>query len=782
MSLVARLQMLLVIVSSCAANLLVAQPPGDIGVWRITAEGRERFVYPGDRSARTPWTPTGTPSMTPDSVVVDPASRATIVYLHLSGYPSNRWLSLRRAANGAISVNGVSPAPPVDPADPMADERRTNAVEAFQPAASRDFLGNGLLDALELHPFLLDRAPRSATELHLTLAMGERRRTLQGRVFSRSVGDTSIAGGAFAIVRDSIALEVALDEPRWERTLFANIATTHRLRGYTIARRYVDPTLGWSTRIVDTTTLDGTETRRFPDGRVFSTPLRYERTRVIAVVDSLEARRRREKLVSEYDLGVVMRPPLTPPTGPDLGSAAVRDSILSVHDTSTRVAQRDSIESLLGRSMLQGVNDRLIRNNLAHGDTAAALRLVHIEYPGRLDESRYRLIRPLLDDPAVAMRYGISTNEWYEAFEYGFKYFPVAVARDTSRMWCLPEACTLVAEEWMRAREPRLRNVGLMARFSMDPARWADTVIRVARGGVRQLDAMRRLAEGIRVQRVGEPELPIPAPDADWHEWKDWLRGGSDATLARRDSIDRARNVPRVPGDRSTFIPLPISFTNTDHELAIASVRRGVSYRDALAQRFREATTDSTRIVFGGLAMALGEPVRAWPAVMASLQSESRLDHDLGRYEVTRLRYTRAPDSIAAAIRMVLVDALLDSTPLWPALHPLPHPRSGFARVQRPDSTHVVADLLPPRALARLQSAGIAVHPSTWRLPNEASGRVITLGRVQIHGDFAMVSWGDGDLIRLPDGRGGGGGSGGRYYLARIEGKWYVVVDEWLYD
>lgn len=746
-----------------------AQTPATLRGVRLHTDDRDAWVYPGERAAQLRHN-----EFDPfrfDSVTADGSNERSYFWKG-SGTTETR-VHVRRSADGTVDIVEARSDSVVDASGRMRAALMQNAVS--WPVEN---LAESEAIRLMTHPLVFLGAPRSARPVPLRIDVRFARASyrLTGTVASRIVGDTLVDGQRLSIVHDSglVVLETEVDF--WERTLYGYRHDARFVRGYIAGTRLYDAARDLSSSSVERMKLSGIERRRYPDGRVFTTPVRYERYTTTALLDSTtSAARQRARYAASSPVGMIRRQPLGVAI-PDYRRPAIIDSLVALHRA--RPALRDSLERIYELVERQGVRERLARTYLAERDTARALRIASIQYPLRLTEFAYRLMRPALDDPAVALRFGIATNEWYEAFEYAFKYYPIALARDTADAWCTSGVCALVAAEWERAREPRLRYIGLMARASTDPVHWADSLVAVANRGVPQLQALGRLMAGVTAYRPGDPEIPLPAPDASWREWLVWLRGGTDATLARRDSIDRAR-IPGLPAVPARTPTLTISRAGDNNMLRIADLRAGHRYTDAFAQRRSTVESDSARFVYSVLATGVGMPPRDSATLRRLLLGSSTLDMEIARSEITRLRYTQAPDSTELAIHTTIVDALLDSTPLWPLVHPLSYRRSVVSRIRAPDSTHIVTDALAPSLVARLRAAGVSVHPSTWQLPNESSGRVIRVGPVRRHGDFASVTWDDASLVRLADGRGGGDSQGGRYFLVLVDGAWRLVVDSW---
>ena len=450
----------------------------------------------------------------------------------------------------------------------------------------------------------------------------------------------------------------------------------------------------------------------------------------------------------------------------------VQDSLVRRHATARTQTVRDTID---GFAYYPGILERLVRNYVALGDTSRAILLYEREVTNVVTAGMYQLLRPVLNDPGKALRLGVSTTELFENFEYVTRYGPRGNGSDLLK-WCEPAACELIARDWTAAREPRLRQVGLLALFSRDPAVWSDTVIRIAAAGAHQLDDISRLARGVRFTRADEPELTLPSSSAAWDSWLDWMNGGNAMALARRDSAEIAAVGRRLLGSTASLLR-----NGSPNDLArfitIAEARHHVSYRDSIAVHFANATSDTARFVFGTLLHALNAPVRTTDALLMALQAPSALDRQLASAEIPRLTYAPADSVTSRAIEQTLLGALIDGTALWSRLDTPRAPGFGPRAITSRDSTFLFADSLTNASAAQLRAADITRYQSPWRFPAQASGREIRISAVNRAGPFARINVQYSDLVRLSDGRGGGFASGSTYYLVLIDGVWRLVSE-----
>lgn len=740
---------------------------------RYVVDGRERWRYPGQRATSAPW------SRTDGEVArLDSTQRGTRVE---ALFGSRRIADgvvhtvVWRAPNGGLDSVTVT----IDSSNALARSRMGIVTDATSKDDMQFSASNVFIGLLPMH-FGGPTTSARPTRISLSVRSPLNAVTVVGTVVSRVVGDSLVDGQMLQIIVDSGRVELTTRSTRRIRTLFGEEQRDQRLRGMLRVRRVYDARLGMTVRASDTLSVSGTETRREPSGREYSTAVSFERQRTIALLDSAAAREASEARLRRYGVGVGMlwRPPVGAPSTPDLRSTRVVDSLLQAHALANAQHTRDSIER---RELLHvaGVQERLARVYAAEGDTARALALLELGIESQITAWVYHLVRPALADPRVALKWGLETNKLFEAFEYAFSNYPLVLARDARSSWCSPEACDLIAAEWPRAREPRLRLIGLMARFSRDPMLWGDTVDRLAATGVRQLSAMSARGRGVLFVRPDESPLEMPSASADWRVWMVWLRGGTDSTLARRDAIERASGrgasgytyrptlgIRDIEGDQTT--------------VKFAARRHGVSYIEALQTQFAAASSDTARYVLGSVLAALGAPARSPAALLSALTSRSVLDRTLASREVQRLPFERADSTTAQTIEATLFGYLLDGQDFWgPVENPVARTASGLPRFRAADSVHVVADSLTPASIARLKLAGIAVHPTGWDLQPASSGRVVRIGPVHQAGEFVQLTISNTSLVRLPDGRGGGNASGTTLLLVRIEGVWKLLDTPW---
>src|SRR5262249_48061841 len=96
---------------------------------------------------------------------------------------------------------------------------------------------------------------------------------------------------------------------------------------------------------------------------------------------------------------------------------------------------------------------------------------------GQIDSAGVRTMLQFMADPSIPWAFNQSRDVLYENLAQALTTDPPVGDVWNARVPCTPAACRLLAEQWRTAREPRLRDVGLVALFTSDPRRWGDTVL-----------------------------------------------------------------------------------------------------------------------------------------------------------------------------------------------------------------------------------------------------------------------------------------------------------------
>src|SRR5207302_5531601 len=83
------------------------------------------------------------------------------------------------------------------------------------------------------------------------------------------------------------------------------------------------------------------------------------------------------------------------------------------------------------------------------------------------DTADVRAMLPFMEDPAIAWGFNLSRDWLYENLAQGLTSWPrAAAARNRQVVACTEAACRMLGDLRYSAREPRLRDVALVALFS----------------------------------------------------------------------------------------------------------------------------------------------------------------------------------------------------------------------------------------------------------------------------------------------------------------------------
>jgi len=331
-----------------------------------------------------------------------------------------------RAGSELIFLDAPEPAALATPA----------SRERPAPAASR-LVESGMLrlpetelwDLAPAEPPALRAGARWEDTIHARADRGGASQRYAAARVSRVVGDTLTDAGRLWIIEDSSSIDWSERLPERELSLDTLVVIERRAVGTMRGRHLYDPTTGLYRFRADTTILSGSAMLIYPDGREYRVPARFERRRMWIARDSA-------------------------------GTAA-------------RARELEAAVEPRGRSIRLSLPDVV-----APGDTAAAIRHITRELPDHpLSLPLWRTAHPFLADPGLSFAFGLPRDSLYLGIEAALLSRPPTTA-DTMRWACVPSACRALARQWEEAREPRLRDLGLIAHYLMDPERWG----RVLRG------------------------------------------------------------------------------------------------------------------------------------------------------------------------------------------------------------------------------------------------------------------------------------------------------------
>lgn len=642
-----------------------------------------------------------------------------------------------------------------------------------------------------VHPARLAPGARWTDSLHFDAESLGNRQTLAGSRASRVVRDTTVAGKQLWIVADTAIAhydERALQE---ERTLDTLVTVTRTGTATIHGRMLYDPALGLALVRDDTLTLAGTAVLRYPDGRTFSTPAHDERIRHAVLHDSASYRARRAAIRAEQErhfsggMVAVASDPIDQRMRK--GDTAARDSVLRMWRRATAPNERDQ---LYGRLSLWNGHDtafarRVAEMRVADGDTAFLLdRLARAEYRdlhrgGAIDTTRMRQLIGVMANPGFLFAFGIARDPYYEDLAQSLHTYPPAAIRDTARWPCTPAACRMLAEQYPSAAEPRLRLVGLIARFVLDPRAWSDSLVAHAAENHALLSAPIMLARGVGATWPAASNRPLPPPGADWHAWTDWMNG-RDTAFARAHP---------TPPSLAAQAESPLRFDDT-HATAIrfTEARTGRDIIGELRRQLAQASSDSARLVYEYMLTNLGELQPTAESVAALLRSTSPARRTLGIQEVQKLfagATVRADAETTDSLQDVLIaTALQHHGKRWRKLEPEP---SGPPDVAPPpmreapnEQTYLLADSLSPGLRAKWAPHVRIITSADWKKRSEREGGTLfTLTSVVRVGPFARLGVeSSGRIARAANQAPWLYYASTTYYLMQLDGEWVLVTME----
>ncbi len=577
------------------------------------------------------------------------------------------WAELDVASTGRLTGMTLSARPWTVQADGAVDSVR-EGIARYHLVADGSF-GMPESRVWELlpavHPARFRAGERWSDTINLSGRQGGFEQTLRGRRTATLVRDTLIDQRRLWIVRDSASVRYEEKHPEDARTL-DTLAVIERLTTGVIKRRYLyDAELHVFLVRHDTTLLSGAVVLRYSDGRAFRATTRYERADVWLLRDpaAVEAQRGADRAAAEARVGASS---LVPSNDVELrlarGEAGVRDSLLArwrdVRDPEERERVYRTLVLFAGNGATAGdVEERIAALAAASGDTVfeaqAALRRLSVG-PRPIDLSGMRLLLPLLADPGVALGFGLNSDKLYASAVDGLLRAPPAGEPDSTRWACLPSACRLLAREWDQKHEARLRDLGLLALVLMDPARWSAAVSDRAGAGSWIARRALPLLDGALQQPFGPAPSPLPAPDADWSAWLQWLGG-------------------RVPVNVDARV---------GHALRLYAAKSG---RDVLAElnaKRQQSTSDAATLVWEGILLSADAYHPDADTTAARLLSGSAALRTLAQSELRALFRSAArpaPDSLVTTLQGELLDIELAAGEAWPTLEWSAH-NSGVSR------------------------------------------------------------------------------------------------------
>ncbi|MBB4635001.1 hypothetical protein [Longimicrobium terrae] len=590
----------------------------------------------------------------------------------------------------------------------------------------------------DLVPSLPAGAPRAGLRwtdpVDLHAVAGPYAQSLRGERVSIIVRDTMVQGRRMWIVRDSAAVRY---EERWirmERTLADSVGVERVADGIVRGRHLYDPALGLFRQRADTARYAGEATLRYPDGRRFRTPARYERTRAWMLYDSASLARREQEAMDaarRHNSGGMLRfADGEIEERLSKGDTVLRDSLIAAWNSARDPGARSAALLALGWHVGEEKQEEMAQLALLAGDTAYYVRhVVEGFYTGNrppVNAAELQILLPFMNDPGLAFAFGIDLDPMYEDPRQGLLTDPPAVQPDSTRWSCTRAACELLMAQYDQAREPRLRALGLIARLAFDPARWGPVVLREGPANPYLAYAVMAV-RGVAATWEAAAHAPIPEPGADWRAWLEWMDGRNPAYAAANPTLPR----PGVRWDAA--------HRTTVRFQQVLTGRRIV---DELHARLAAAESDSARLVFGTMLVGMDEAIHTPAQIAQMVQSASVADRALGMRQLPMLFRDAVPADSATA--EVLVDRVLaiqiDAAQPWPDVDGKTARAWVTARGEGPIPALLRRDSLPPEVARRwgarvrlLSAAELAA------LPQREPGTRIRVSRPMVLGPFARV-------------------------------------------
>ena len=622
------------------------------------------------------------------------------------------------------------------------------------------------------------------------------RQSLRGVRVSTLIGDTTVGERRLWIVRDSARVRY---EERWleeERTLGTDVAVTRTANGIIRGRYLYDPERRLFRARSDTTSLAGEALLQYPNSypgvRTFRTPARYERYRDWDVYDQAgyTARQTALRTAANRDRGgMVVAPSTSVERRLAEGDTVVRDSVIAEWWRSEDPDHRERLFRML--QMWGTQRDRMFYLRLdslrvASGDTAylqswLAQRAYSPGRPTTVPEMQSML--RFMENPGLAFAFNQSRDWLYENLRQALTQSPPAVVPERAAP-CVPAACRLLADQWRSAREPRLRELGLVALVTLEPARWSDTVLARATAGSRFLEPAAMLVRGVGATWPAAAKAEIPSPNASWHAWADWMTAPNAAYAAARAAANASlglpapRPEPRVRFEESHAAAIRFFQARTGRDM-IAELRRGLETADS----------DSARLVFGTMLQGLGELRLSADEMVAHFRSGEPGRVALAQRSLIEMFWrdnrARPADSITTlAILDRLASQVLEGGAPWRTLDGRPAagrqgPELHAAPAQK--SIFLLADSLPAALRDKWKDRVRVVTSAEWRdRPLTDAGVLYTLSGVRQAGPFISVTVGSQEhMARRPGEAPQLFAAGTAYYLMELNGEWVIVSTDW---
>jgi hypothetical protein len=394
-----------------------------------------------------------------------------------------------------------------------------------------------------------------------------------------------------------------------------------------------------------------------------------------------------------------------------------------------------------------------------------------------LTEGQLKLLLPFVRDPGWAFAWGVPAGQFYENAEQRLGEHPPVFEADTAHWPCRPSVCTMLARMRTTEQEPRLRRLGLVTAFALDPRPWADSIRKDP-----TIVGMNRILSGIGATWPASSHPAMPPLGANWRAWSEWLDG---APL----SADSGSRAPGTP-PRLRF--------ETSHLLAarMQELLTGRNLTEEWRQQEAAATTPVEHLVFESL-LATRDAWHPDPdSVIAWLEEGSKMSRARGvaGANIQMRKATPSTDStlITAMINRLLAHTLDGEVP-WPTLTSTGGPQpigSLLDNATRPDqglaaqgaqTIYVQTSVVTAELRARWGSRVMFVTDMKWALSKDRyPASVVTIRGLYQNGRFVSVG---ADVFSARNGSQGidAGEGGNGYLLVLTKDGWKIVsVSTWV--
>jgi hypothetical protein len=532
------------------------------------------------------------------------------------------------------------------------------------PGRELPLAGTRLWDFALTFPSETPRIGLAWTDIMAHLALdGSSRQSLRGSRVSRIAGDTVIGGRRLWVVHDSAAVDY---EEGYVQSPAAQVSRTARgtIRGVHV----YDPDIHLVRWREDTTRLVGEAVLRYPDGRSLRTPARYERYRRVNVFDAATYSAviaERRAAANRATGGMVIAPSSDVERRLSAGDAAATDSIIRAWQHTTDPYEAVQLYNVIAMWGRDPARRRLDDLRVSAGDTAFLAELLARRAYSRdaADTADMRAMIRFMDDPSIAWRFNVPVNGLEEDLVQALTTWPRAAAVGFPGMTvsCTVAACRLLGDQWTSAHEARLRDVGLVALLSVDPRRWADTVLALDGPQHPLLRAAAQLVNGVGATWPAASKAPLPPPNSDWRAWLEWMNG-VDPAYAQPSSRPQPSAIQRVRFDESHLTAIRFYTARTGRDI-VGELRRG----------YAGASSDSARFVFATMLRGLGAFTLTEAEIADAFTSGVAARIALAQQTLPAefdQRAVRMTDADAVSLIDHVIAATVDGTPLWRPLTP----------------------------------------------------------------------------------------------------------------